>query len=94
MGIGTFLKLSFCFLAAITFYFLFDSYRNGIYDFSTQHLITYLTSIPFISAALLEIHESRRIDREKKLVWTIVLLVFPFIAGLIYLIVARKKAIA
>jgi hypothetical protein len=94
MSLGTFIKLSFCFLAVVTLYFLFDSYQNGIYEFSDRYMITHFTSVPFISSALLEIHESRRIDREKKYVWTIGLLVFPFIAGLIYLILVRKKAIA
>ncbi|MEO7444918.1 MAG: PLDc N-terminal domain-containing protein [Ferruginibacter sp.] len=50
-----------------------------------------VTTIVFIIAAIVEVTQSDRITSNQKTLWTIALIFFSGIAGLIYVVAGRKK---
>ncbi|HEX6332703.1 MAG TPA: hypothetical protein VFZ78_00675 [Flavisolibacter sp.] len=50
-----------------------------------------IVSLIFIVAAVYEVRSSRRIDATEKNVWTLALVLFSTIAGIIYVLLARKR---
>lgn len=57
-------------------------------------IIGLIASLIFIVIAIYEIWSSKRIDRSEKTMWTLAFVFFSSIAGLIYILVGRKKIAA
>ena len=53
--------------------------------------IGFLISAFFIVLALLEIHQSNKINFQQKVLWTIAMIFFSTLAGIYYLLKARKE---
>lgn len=57
----------------------------------TWLLIAVVVSLVFIVSAIYEVATSKRIDGREKTMWTIALIFFSAVAGLIYLLMGRKR---
>ena len=86
------LKTSFAFGLIIAFIgaYLNISHRH---DENILIIIEVLITLIFDVTALYEILRSTHIDRSEKIMWTIFIILFNYIAGLVYLLSGRKRII-
>ena len=93
MKLGTIVKTSFfgsLILVVVATYLKLTHVKEA----DTGLIIALIASLFFIVIAIYEIWSSKRIDRSEKTMWTIAFLFFSSIAGLIYILVGRKKIAA
>lgn len=53
-----------------------------------------IVSIVFIVTAIYEVRSSKRIDNMEKTMWTLAFIFFSSIAGLIYILMGRKRIVS
>ncbi len=56
--------------------------------------VTMILAIVFVVCALYEILNSRNLNRSEKFMWVFAFVFFNLIAGIIYIIIGRKKVIS
>ncbi|MBC7867307.1 MAG: hypothetical protein H7X88_07220 [Gloeobacteraceae cyanobacterium ES-bin-316] len=90
MNLGTIVKFSFItsILSTIGATFLMLIHSPGA---ETWLLIAVVVSLVFIVSAIYEVATSKRIDGREKTMWTIALIFFSAVAGLMYLLMGRKR---
>ncbi|MCY7292692.1 MAG: PLDc N-terminal domain-containing protein [Ferruginibacter sp.] len=93
MKSGTIVKTSFILSFILV---LVGAYQKIIHSegADTWLMIGLIASLVFIVTAIYEVLSSERIDRSEKTMWTIALIFFSSIAGLIYILIGRKRIAA
>ncbi|HSN60986.1 MAG TPA: hypothetical protein VLR49_08630 [Ferruginibacter sp.] len=61
--------------------------------FDSLFLVSIIAGIVFITTAIMEVSRSEKIDRSEKTMWIIGFLFLTTIAGLIYVLSARKRVV-
>ena len=90
MKLGTIVKTSFLISIILT---LVGAFFKIIHSegADTWLILCILTYLVFIVSAIYEIRTSKRIDNREKTMWTISFIFMSGLAGLIYLLIGRKR---
>ncbi len=93
MKLGTIVTTSFIVSFILT---LVGAYQKIIHaeGADTWLIIGLIASLVFIVTAIYEVRTSKRIDHPEKTMWTLAFIFFSSIAGLIYILIGRKRIAA
>ena len=90
MKLGTIVTTSFIISFILTFIGAYLKITHSE-EADTWLSIGILSSIVFILTAIYEVRTSKRIDHTEKTMWTLSFIFFSSIAGLIYILIGRKR---
>ncbi|MBA4140778.1 MAG: PLDc N-terminal domain-containing protein [Segetibacter sp.] len=90
MKLGTIVIISFfiSFILTLIGAYLKITHSEGA---DTGLIIGVIASLVFIVSAIYEVRTSSRINHSEKTMWTIAFIFFSNIAGLIYILIGRKR---
>lgn len=93
MKLGTIVTTSFIisFILTLVGAYLKITHSEGA---DTWLTIGIIASIVFIVTAIYEVRTSKRIDHAEKTMWTLAFIFFSSIAGLIYILIGRRRIAA
>lgn len=90
MRISTLLPISFILAVSLS---LFGAFRKITHNTGADTLLAFgmVFNIIFVVLAILEVRRSKRIPFHEKNMWTVGFILFSGIAGLVYLLLGRRR---